>query len=75
MAKSKRHKADLNDMGIYGDSAREQEEGARFERIDCDQCVAAMINGVFCHETGCPNSRKVWDAESAEWVTPEREEE
>lgn len=24
----------------------------------CDQCVAAMINGVFCHETGCPNARK-----------------
>lgn len=22
----------------------------------CDQCVAAMINGVYCHETGCPNS-------------------
>lgn len=24
----------------------------------CDQCEAAMINGVFCHETGCPNSWK-----------------
>ena len=24
----------------------------------CDQCVAAMINGVFCHETGCPNAKK-----------------
>jgi hypothetical protein len=23
----------------------------------CDQCQASMINGVFCHETGCPNSR------------------
>lgn len=21
----------------------------------CDQCQAAVINGVFCHETGCPN--------------------
>ena len=22
----------------------------------CLQCEALMINGVFCHETGCPNS-------------------
>lgn len=26
----------------------------------CDQCEAAMINGVFCHETGCPNTRKTY---------------
>lgn len=24
--------------------------------LGCDQCVAAMINGVFCHEHGCPNA-------------------
>jgi hypothetical protein len=24
----------------------------------CDQCAAVMINGVFCHEQGCPNSWK-----------------
>ena len=24
----------------------------------CDQCSASMINGVFCHETGCPNKKK-----------------
>jgi hypothetical protein len=23
----------------------------------CDQCEALMINGVFCHETGCPNRK------------------
>ena len=27
-----------------------------------------MINGVFCHETGCPNSRKTWVEERGEWV-------
>jgi hypothetical protein len=32
----------------------------------CDQCEAAMINGVFCHETGCPNSRKRFI--DGEWV-------
>lgn len=24
----------------------------------CDQCAASMINGVFCHETGCPNKKR-----------------
>ena len=40
------------------------------EARGCDQCEAAMINGVFCHETGCPNSRKrnnpVYDEEDTE---------
>ncbi len=22
----------------------------------CDQCEAVSINGIACHETGCPNS-------------------
>lgn len=35
--------------------------------LSCDQCQALMINGVFCHETGCPNSRKTWDVESQSW--------
>lgn len=34
-----------------------------------------MINGVFCHETGCPNSKKEWDSENEEWVEPSNEEE
>mgnify|MGYP001615430179 CR=1 FL=1 len=25
----------------------------------CDQCEACMINGYYCHETGCPNIGKV----------------
>lgn len=24
----------------------------------CDQCVMVRINGVACHEHGCPNARK-----------------
>jgi hypothetical protein len=34
----------------------------------CDQCEALLINGVFCHETGCPNSRKTWIEDRGEWV-------
>jgi hypothetical protein len=32
----------------------------------CNQCEAAMINGVFCHETGCPNINKRFI--DGEWV-------
>lgn len=34
----------------------------------CNQCEALMINGVFCHETGCPNTHSRYDAESGEWI-------
>ena len=27
----------------------------------CDQCEALMINGVYCHEAGCPNIRALCD--------------
>lgn len=23
----------------------------------CDKCIALMINGVYCHEQGCPNAK------------------
>ena len=29
------------------------------KRERCDSCEALMINGVFCHETGCPNAWRV----------------
>jgi hypothetical protein len=37
--------------------------GMAQDRIDtyvepCDQCNETMINGVRCHEIGCPNSNK-----------------
>jgi hypothetical protein len=35
--------------------------------IKCEQCEAAMINGVFCHETGCPNSKKRYIPETETW--------
>jgi len=34
----------------------------------CDQCQMLSINGVACHETGCPNSKSRWDAETGEWI-------
>ncbi len=26
-------------------------------RVNCSQCAAAVIQGLPCHETGCPNIR------------------
>lgn len=34
----------------------------------CDQCEALMIDGHFCHETGCPNARKTWVEDRNAWV-------
>lgn len=32
----------------------------------CDSCQMLAINGVNCHESGCPNERKTWDGET--WI-------
>ena len=37
--------------------------------MHCDQCEMLSINGVACHETGCPNSRDPrYDAENETWI-------
>ncbi len=36
--------------------------------MNCDQCSAAMINGTFCHEHGCPNAKKTWVPDREQWV-------
>ena len=53
---------DINweDTSLYCDhcgDAIESAYGEPEEPVDysCDQCQALMINGVYCHETGCPN--------------------
>src|SRR5208282_2693965 len=38
------------------------------ERISCNQCEMLMINGVPCHETGCPNMGARWDRDMQDWV-------
>jgi hypothetical protein len=36
--------------------------------MKCNQCQMLAINGVNCHETGCPNSRKTWVPDREAWV-------
>jgi hypothetical protein len=38
----------------------------RIYRHHCDSCQAMMINGVFCHEQGCPDAWKSYSRE-CEW--------
>lgn len=43
-------------------------KAARARKLRCNQCEALMINGVFCHETGCPNQRSRYDHDAGEWI-------
>jgi len=40
----------------------------RAYRVHCDQCEMLSINGVACHEHGCPNMGAKWDRETRTWV-------
>lgn len=50
------------------DVAGEIEDEEELPRMGCDQCEMMQINGVPCHETGCPNMGARWDAENGAWV-------
>lgn len=50
------------------DQGEEENDDTGPARIRCDQCNPAMINGIFCHETGCPNERRTWMPERQQWV-------
>lgn len=52
-----------------------EERNIRFNGPRCDQCAAARINGVFCHEHGCPNQNKLWDIIDQTWKNEEPDEE
>lgn len=36
--------------------------------MKCDQCEMISINGVPCHELGCPNRNARWDADNELFV-------
>lgn len=37
--------------------------------MQCNQCVALMINGVYYHEIGCPNRGKKYRPTFDRWMT------
>lgn len=36
--------------------------------MKCDQCEMLSINGVVCHEHGCPNIGRRCDSDAQEWI-------
>jgi len=40
----------------------------------CNQCDSYYVNGVYCHEQGCPNQDKVYDKDEERWIEPEQED-
>jgi hypothetical protein len=58
----------------WGQIERVAQEVEDYEaRIKCGQCQMLSINGMACHETGCPNSNKTWSVEENDWVETEQE--
>lgn len=47
-------------------------ESLHSKRVRCDSCEALMIQGRFCHETGCRRTRDRYDAQSQEWIRQAR---
>ena len=33
----------------------------------CDSCDSVVINGIYCHERGCPNIDKKCNPDTQEW--------
>jgi hypothetical protein len=54
------------------DVAGEIESEEELPRMGCDQCQMMQIQGVPCHEQGCPNMGARWDSENGMWI-PQRE--
>lgn len=54
------------DREEYEDDEDEEEDAS------CNRCQAMMIQGIYCHELGCPNHGKV--KIDGEWVRPEEED-
>ena len=52
----------LIEQGFDASWVRDEEDGGGV-RVKCSQCEALCINGVACHETGCPNQVRVSDDE------------
>jgi hypothetical protein len=55
-----------------GEDEEDEDDGDGDQRVRCSQCEALMINGILCHETGCPNSHLTWNGQ--EWVNRNEQE-
>jgi len=44
----------------------ERKQGRKVPK--CDQCEQLRINGVVCHEIGCPNMGRTYDPDREQWI-------
>jgi hypothetical protein len=51
---------------VVAEFAEPEEEDEN--RVSCDQCQMLSINGVPCHETGCPNINARFDSNTGQWT-------
>jgi hypothetical protein len=46
------------EAGFDNTRREESDDNGTYLAVRCSQCEAAVINGVPCHERGCPNAAK-----------------
>lgn len=54
----------LRKRGFDESYVHTDEDKNKSVRVKCSQCAALVLNGVACHERGCPNNKKSrnrWD--------------
>lgn len=64
----------LEQLERLGFDKCDQAPQGKHVRVGCTQCNAAVIQGVPCHEKGCPNARRVDRARREEEEEDEYEE-
>lgn len=52
---AKRKPLSLSYLRKLGFDKSEYDRSNHAHIVGCSQCVAVFINGIPCHETGCPN--------------------
>lgn len=55
-------------MTTNTNAVNETKRPDRARTLECDGCDLLRINGVICHEHGCPNKNARWDADGRMWV-------
>ena len=64
-----RHKPKKRAMGAVlrsqGFDESKYDRSSGYYSVKCSQCEALVVNGIACHEHGCPNKRRSKDNDDA----------
>ena len=67
----KRSEAETLEFDTFGE-AKQAAFGFKHVYLRCDSCQAVTINGMICHETGCPHAAAERQREAEEEAEEER---